>query len=87
MGGQHSASCGRMSSAQQRLAIGNIVIVLPMSVVTGDVPDNGMVGGSLARILRTIDEEWLARYREKNGILQMKLGSDGPAKSACGSSQ
>ncbi len=50
------------------VTIGNKVIVLPMSVVTEDVPDNVMVGGSPAKIIRSIDEEWMSRYREKNGL-------------------
>ncbi len=76
---------GGPSSIYPGVTIGNKVIVLPMSVVTDDVPDNVMVGGSPARILRTIDEEWLVRYREKNGIIDKTLGSDKPMKSACGS--
>jgi serine acetyltransferase len=45
--------------------------VLPMSVVTEDVPDNVLVGGSPAKIIRTIDEVWLAHYREQNGLVQI----------------
>lgn len=59
---------GGPSSIYPGVTIGNKVIVLPMSVVTEDVPDNVMVGGSPAKIIRTIDEEWLARYREQNGL-------------------
>lgn len=73
---------GGPSSIYPGVTIGNKVIVLPMSVVTDDVPDNVMVGGSPAKIIRTIDEEWLARYREQNGLVQNALhGSDGLTKS------
>lgn len=72
---------GGPSSIYPGVTIGNKVIVLPMSVVADDVPDNVMVGGSPAKIIRTIDEEWLARYREQNGLEQNTLGSDGLAKS------
>ena len=40
--------------------IGDGVIVMPMSVVTADVPDNVMVAGAPARVIRNIDAEWLA---------------------------
>lgn len=59
---------GGPSSVYPGVVIGNKVVVLPMSVVTEDVPDNVMVGGSPARIIRTIDEEWMAHYREQNGL-------------------
>jgi len=59
---------GGPSSIYPGVSIGDKVIVLPMSVVTGDVPDNVMVGGSPARIIRNIDAAWIARYRDRNGI-------------------
>jgi acetyltransferase-like isoleucine patch superfamily enzyme len=34
---------------------------MPMSVVTEDIPDNVMVAGSPARIVRHIDDEWIAQ--------------------------
>ncbi len=43
------------------VSIGDGVVVMPMSVVTRDVPDNVMVAGAPARIVRKIDAEWLAR--------------------------
>lgn len=61
---------GGPSSIYPGVTIGNKVIVLPMSVVTDDVPDNVMVGGSPAKIIRTIDEKWLTHYREQNGLAQ-----------------
>lgn len=59
---------GGPSSIYPGVSIGDKVIVLPMSVVTADVPDNVIVGGSPARIIRKIDAAWIARYRERNGI-------------------
>lgn len=64
---------GGPSSIYPGVTIGNKVIVLPMSVVTEDVPDNVMVGGSPAKIIHAIDEEWMAHYREKNGLAQNAL--------------
>lgn len=61
---------GGPSSIYPGVTIGNKVIVLPMSVVTEDVPDNVMVGGSPAKIIRSIDAEWMAQYREQNGLEQ-----------------
>lgn len=49
------------------VSIGDRVVVLPMSVVTEDVPSDVMVGGSPARVIRAIDEDWIRQYREANG--------------------
>lgn len=47
------------------VSVGNGVVVMPMSVVTRDVPDNVMVAGAPARIVRQIDAEWLAAETER----------------------
>lgn len=47
------------------VTIGDECIVLPMSVVTSDVPSRTMVGGSPAKEIRKIDERWIEREREK----------------------
>lgn len=47
------------------ISVGSGCIVLPMSVVTSDIPDNTLVGGAPAIVKRTIDEEWLDRERAK----------------------
>jgi len=47
------------------VVIGEGCLILPMSVVTCDVPDWTMVGGAPANFRRYIDEEWLARERQK----------------------
>jgi acetyltransferase-like isoleucine patch superfamily enzyme len=59
---------GGPSSIYPGVTIGNKVIVLPMSVVTNDFPDNVMVGGSPAKVIRTIDDEWINNYRTEHGI-------------------
>ncbi len=59
---------GGPSSIYPGVTIGEKVIVLPMSVVTEDVPSNVMVGGSPAKIIRAIDDEWLTSYRAQNGL-------------------
>lgn len=41
------------------VTIGSRCVVLPMSVVTDDVPDGTMVGGAPARRLRDVDDEYL----------------------------
>lgn len=64
---------GGPSSIYPGVSIGNKVIVLPMSVITEDVPDNVMVGGSPAKIIRSIDADWIAQYQEKNGLNPNKL--------------
>jgi acetyltransferase-like isoleucine patch superfamily enzyme len=45
--------------------IGDGVVVMPMSVVTRDVPDNVMVAGAPARIVRNIDAAWLSAETER----------------------
>jgi acetyltransferase-like isoleucine patch superfamily enzyme len=60
---------GGPSSIYPGVTIGEKVVVLPMSVVTEDVPSNVMVGGSPAKIIRVIDDEWLTRYKAKNGLV------------------
>lgn len=65
---------GGPSSIYPGVTIGNKVIVLPMTVITEDVPDNVMVGGSPAKIIRSIDAEWMARYRKQNGLEQNATG-------------
>jgi acetyltransferase-like isoleucine patch superfamily enzyme len=59
---------GGPSSIYPGVTIGNKVIVLPMSVVTSDFPDNVMIGGSPARVIRAIDDEWINNYRAENGL-------------------
>jgi maltose O-acetyltransferase len=54
------------------VTIGDGVVVMPMSVVTRDVPDNVMVAGTPARIVRQVDAQWLAEetarlQRQENG--------------------
>lgn len=66
---------GGPSSIYPGVNIGNSVVVLPMSVVTEDVPDNVMVGGSPAKVIRTIDTDWMAQYREQNGLNQTGVPS------------
>jgi acetyltransferase-like isoleucine patch superfamily enzyme len=60
---------GGPSSIYPGVTIGDKVIVLPMSVVTQDVPSNVMVGGSPAKIIRDIDSEWLTSYKAQNGLV------------------
>lgn len=45
------------------VSIGNRCIVMPMSVVNSDVPDNTMVGGSPAKMMKTIDEAYIERFK------------------------
>lgn len=47
------------------VVIGDGCLILPMSVVTNDVPDRTMVGGAPASFRRNIDEAWLDRERQK----------------------
>jgi len=61
---------GGPSSIYPGVTIGDKVVVLPMTVVTKDVPDNVMIGGSPARIIRSIDSKWMEQYRIRNGIHQ-----------------
>jgi acetyltransferase-like isoleucine patch superfamily enzyme len=53
------------------VGIGDSVVVMPMSVVTKDVPDKVMVAGAPARIVRDVDEAWLSnevkRLRQRDG--------------------
>lgn len=45
------------------VSIGDQCIVMPMSVVTSDVPDNTMVGGSPARVIKQIDVAYIDRFK------------------------
>lgn len=47
------------------VTIGDGVIVMPMSVVTRDVPSGVMVAGAPARVVKTIDAEWLAAETQR----------------------
>lgn len=40
--------------------VGDGAVVMPMSVVTRDVPDHVMVAGAPAQVVREIDSDWLA---------------------------
>lgn len=57
---------GGPSSIYPGVKIGDKVVVLPMSVVTEDVPSGVVVGGSPAKVVRNIDDEWILNYRRKN---------------------
>ncbi|MDP2440558.1 acyltransferase [Rhodoferax sp.] len=45
------------------VSIGDRCIVMPMSVVASDVPDNTMVGGSPARVIKQIDDAYIDRFK------------------------
>lgn len=45
------------------VSIGDRCIVMPMSVVTTDVPNNTMVGGSPAKFIKRIDEVYIERFK------------------------
>ncbi|MCV2361781.1 acyltransferase [Paucibacter sp. TC2R-5] len=62
--GKHSF-VGGPSVINPGVTIGERCVILPMSVVTTDVPDGTMFGGSPASLRRNIDEAWLARERQK----------------------
>jgi acetyltransferase-like isoleucine patch superfamily enzyme len=57
----NSCFIGGPSAVYPGVTIGNRVVVMPMSVVNRDVPDSVMVAGAPARVVREIDEAWLAR--------------------------
>jgi acetyltransferase-like isoleucine patch superfamily enzyme len=39
------------------VTVGNKVVILPMSVITTDIPDYSIVAGSPAKVIRTLTEE------------------------------
>ncbi len=59
---------GGPSSIYPGVTIGDRVVVLPMTVVTEDVPSGVMIGGSPAKVVREIDEQWVRHYSEANGL-------------------
>lgn len=59
----HGTFIGGPSVVYSGVTIGSRCVVMPMSVVTRDVPDMTMVGGSPARTIRSIDESYLKRLR------------------------
>lgn len=54
---------GGPSVVNQGTSIGNRCIVLPMPVVNYDVPDNTMMGGSPAKVMKTSDEAYIERFK------------------------
>lgn len=55
----HRVFVGGPSVIYPGVKIGNGVVVMPMSVVIGDVPDNVVVAGAPAKVLRAIDDAWI----------------------------
>ena len=55
---------GGPSVVYSGVSIGNRCLVMPMSVVTSDVPDNTMVGGAPAKVIRQIDEAYIEHFKE-----------------------
>lgn len=55
------------------VTIGDGAVVMPMSVVTKDVPDNAVVAGAPARLLRYIDKAWVAQ--EVAALKQLAQGN------------
>ncbi len=55
----HRVFIGGPSVIYPGVKIGNGVVVMPMSVVVGDVPDNVVVAGAPAKVLRAIDDAWI----------------------------
>jgi acetyltransferase-like isoleucine patch superfamily enzyme len=45
------------------ISIGDRCIVMPMSVVIEDVPDNTMVGGSPAKVIKQINDAFIERFK------------------------
>lgn len=62
--GKHSF-VGGPSVINPGVTVGERCVILPMSVVTADVPDGTMVGGAPAIFRRHIDEAWLEQERQK----------------------
>lgn len=54
------------------VTIGDRCVVLPMSVVTRDIPNNTMVGGSPARNIRGIDDVYIRQMIDFERELQSK---------------
>lgn len=57
---------GGPSSIYPGVTIGDKCIVMPMSVVTTDIPSNSMVAGSPAKVIQTIDDTWIERFKSQN---------------------
>jgi acetyltransferase-like isoleucine patch superfamily enzyme len=47
------------------VTIGNKVIVLSMSVVTTDIPDYSMISGSPAKVIKTLNEQYIKTQIDK----------------------
>ena len=62
--GEHSF-IGGPSVINPGVVVGKRCVILPMSVVTSDVPDETMYGGAPAIFRRNIDTTWLDRERQK----------------------
>lgn len=54
------------------VSIGDRTVVMPMSVVTSDIPGNCMVAGSPAKVIREIDDAYIEaqiqQYREEGAL-------------------
>lgn len=45
------------------VTIGNRCIIMPLSAVNSDVPDNTMVGGAPAKFIKMIDDAYIERFK------------------------
>jgi acetyltransferase-like isoleucine patch superfamily enzyme len=61
----HGTFIGGPSVVYAGISIGDQCIVMPMSVVTEDVPHNTMVGGSPARVIKKIDGAYIERFKSR----------------------
>ncbi|WP_434516870.1 DapH/DapD/GlmU-related protein [Dechloromonas sp. ARDL1] len=68
----HRVFIGGPSVIYPGVKIGNGVIVMPMSVVIGDIPDNVVVAGVPGKVLRTVDDAWI-----QSVINDVKAASEG----------
>jgi acetyltransferase-like isoleucine patch superfamily enzyme len=47
------------------VSIGDKSVIMPMSVVNKDIPSNSLVGGNPARVIKTVDDEFIKQEEQR----------------------
>jgi acetyltransferase-like isoleucine patch superfamily enzyme len=59
---------GGPSSIYPGVSLGDHCVVMPMSTVTQSFPAYSMIGGSPAKLVKTIDDKWISDFQAKHHL-------------------